>query len=87
MGSMRVIPPRMSVFRNGRAKMTQPEMNKRETLLYIKQMLGQLTKMAKETDNPLLAYMIEMAREEASDRLEENSPGADEIPMSNRASR
>ncbi len=41
-----------------------------ETLIYIEQMLGELGKLAKKTDNPLLAYMIQMASEEAKDLIE-----------------
>lgn len=41
-----------------------------ETLKYIEQMLGELKKLAKKTHSPLLAYMIEMASEEARDRIE-----------------
>ncbi|NKB79600.1 hypothetical protein HED49_16190 [Ochrobactrum daejeonense] len=36
-----------------------------DTLLYIEQMLEQLGDMAKNADQPLLAYMIEMALLEA----------------------
>lgn len=45
--------------------------NDPETLIYIGKMLTELGKLAKRTDNPLLAYMIEMASQEAKDRLEE----------------
>ncbi|WP_343314283.1 hypothetical protein AAIB41_03775 [Brucella sp. BE17] len=45
--------------------------NDPETLIYITKMLTELGKLAKRTDNPLLAYMIEMASQEARDRLEE----------------
>ncbi|MBJ6135481.1 hypothetical protein JAU75_21805 [Ochrobactrum sp. Q0168] len=41
-----------------------------ETLIYIEQMLGELGKLAKKTDNALLAYMIQMASEEAKDLIE-----------------
>ncbi len=50
--------------------MTRRHENEPETLIYIAQMLRELKKLAKKTDSPLLAYMIEMASEEARDRIE-----------------
>lgn len=52
------------------AKMVLREATHRETLIYIEQMLEELSKMAKQTSHPLLAYMIDMALQEARDTLD-----------------
>lgn len=41
---------------------------RREMLVYIEQMLKELIVMAKKTDQPLLAYMMDMALVEANER-------------------
>ncbi|MBC2885433.1 hypothetical protein H7Q97_08435 [Ochrobactrum sp. CM-21-5] len=55
--------------------MAQRSASYSERLIYIEQMLEELGKMAKETDSPLLAYMIEMALQEARDCIDATADG------------
>ncbi len=47
--------------------MDQRQASSRETLAYIEEMLQELVKMARTTDNNLLAYLMDMALQEARD--------------------
>ncbi|MDR6431956.1 hypothetical protein [Brucella pseudogrignonensis] len=47
--------------------MVQRVATRRELLMYIEQMLEELIVMAKETNQPLLVYMMDMALQEAKE--------------------
>ncbi len=50
--------------------MIERRITHRETLIYIEQLIDELAKLAKQAKNPMLVYLLEMARQEARDSID-----------------
>ncbi|ABQ62136.1 hypothetical protein H721_02669 [Brucella ovis IntaBari-2006-46-332] len=49
----------------------QRRATRREMFIYIEQLIDELAKLAKQAQNPMLVYLLEMAQEKARDSIEQ----------------